>query len=102
MLRVGSYDADALQEAGAKNDDISSVTVSDGCQVTLYENGDMTGWNATFEPGMYDVNQMTAGGAKNDQTSSVVVCLIWTRATLIQCLCCRCRCMCHHCHQLCQ
>jgi hypothetical protein len=78
VLRVGRFDLAAMVEAGAKNDDVSSVTVSDGCQVTLYENGDFTGWNATFSPGKYNVNQMekppnSPHTFKNDATSSVVV-----------------------------
>jgi len=78
VLRVGRYDLAAMTAAGAKNDDVSSVTVSDGCQVTLFENADFSGWNATFSPGRHNINQMekTNGKStnfKNDATSSVVV-----------------------------
>ena len=78
VLRVGRYDLAAMTAAGAKNDDVSSVTVSDGCQVTLFENADFSGWNATFSPGRHNINQMekTNGKAtnfKNDATSSVEV-----------------------------
>jgi len=78
VLRVGRYELDAMTAAGAKNDDVSSLTVSAGCQVTLFENGDFSGWNATFSPGKYNINQMekTNGQStefKNDATSSVVV-----------------------------
>lgn len=69
----GSYAKAELVAGGGRNDDVSSITVSEGCRATLYGAGDFTGWSATFPAGSYDFDAFTAAGAKNDQASSMVV-----------------------------
>lgn len=75
-LPRGTYDAEALIRAGAKNDDLSSVKVDHGCRAFLYEHSDLTGWKAGPIPaGSYawTLLQTQAPGVQNDKTSAVVV-----------------------------
>eukprot|EP00656_Telonema_subtile_P052986 TRINITY_DN7538_c0_g1_i3.p1 TRINITY_DN7538_c0_g1~~TRINITY_DN7538_c0_g1_i3.p1 ORF type:complete len:455 (+),score=158.62 TRINITY_DN7538_c0_g1_i3:99-1463(+) len=74
VFRVGRHSLADILEAGGLNDEVSSLTVGDGCQATLFEADQFTGaWNATFTPGEYSDAQLKAGGAFNDQTSSLLV-----------------------------
>ena len=42
-------------------------------QVQLYENGDYSGWAASFAAGDYPSDKLAANGAGNDETSSMKV-----------------------------
>jgi hypothetical protein len=67
---VGDYPlAQLLAHGGADNDGSSLVVVGAGCQVTVYENGDFTGWERTFGEGSF----VCCDSFPNDQASSIRV-----------------------------
>ena len=67
---VGDYLLAELLAHGAQDNDGSSIVVTGaGCQVTLYENGDFTGWESTFGEGSVNCCDQFP----NDQVSSIRV-----------------------------
>ena len=67
---VGDYPlADFLAHGAQDNDGSSVVVTGAGCQVTLYENGDFTGWERTFGEG----SVVCCAQFPNDQVSSIRV-----------------------------
>jgi|GEM_PF-2671060 len=67
-LPVGRYTLDELRARGVVNDDISSVRVTPGFRLTVYEHGNFTGWSKIF-----DSDASWIGNRENDQVSAVVV-----------------------------
>ena len=77
-LPVGSYTLAQLQARGIGNDDISSLRVNAGYQVTLYDNDNFGGASVVKTS---DTSCLVADGF-NDRTSSIVVAPFsqgWTR-----------------------
>ena len=66
-LSEGNYDLPVLIALGMRNDDISSVKVTNGYKVTAYQNGGFGGWAAEYE------NDTTFVGSRNDQFSAIKV-----------------------------
>lgn len=67
-LTPGSYRLGDLERLGMKNDDISSLKVSPGYRVTVYQHDHFRGWRKT-----YSQNQSWVGSNYNDQFSSVKI-----------------------------
>jgi hypothetical protein len=73
-LPVGDYNLAALQSRGVLNDDVSSLTVSGGYQVVLYENDNFTGASLTLTASNGClVNNPLGTGNWNDKASSLRV-----------------------------
>jgi hypothetical protein len=73
-LPVGDYSLAALQQRGILNDDISSLTVSSGYQVILYEDDNYAGNGVILTASNSClVNVAVAGGNWNDRASSLRV-----------------------------
>lgn len=67
-LPIGRYTVAELETMGITNDDVSSLKVKAGYQVTLYENANFDG-----ESTVRTADQTCLGEEWNDRTSSVVV-----------------------------
>lgn len=73
-FNVGSFDLGALQAAGLLNDDISSVRVSNGHSITLYQHAGYGGASVTLTGDDSCLTDNNSGGVNfNDQVSSIRV-----------------------------
>lgn len=68
-LNVGDYNYGALYARGVANEDISSIKVSSGYEVVLYENDNFTGATLTVSGD----NSCLVGNGWNDRTTSLKV-----------------------------
>ncbi|QHS59416.1 RICIN domain-containing protein [Chitinophaga agri] len=66
-LEAGDYDLSRLQSLGIGNDQLSSLTVAEGFEVTVYENLNFTGASRTYRG---NVSCLVADGF-NDKTTSL-------------------------------
>ena len=70
----GDFDLSALQAAGVANDDLSSLSVAPGYQVTLYEHAGFGGASITLSGDDACLTDNSAGGLNfNDEVSSMRV-----------------------------
>jgi len=68
-LPVGDYNLSAMNSRGILNDDISSIRVSPGYRITLYEHDNFTGTTLALTAD----NSCLVGAGWNDRTSSIRV-----------------------------
>jgi len=69
---AGRFNMTQCQQRGFKNDDMSSIIVNPGFQVTIYEHGNFSGWEANIPAGRWNMKQLEIFGVKNDDASSIV------------------------------
>lgn len=67
-LAPGQYNLRSLRELGMKNDDISSIKVSAGYKISVYQHNNFRGWKKTYQH-----PKSWLGKRYNDQISSVIV-----------------------------
>lgn len=69
----GNFDVNDLFAIGGENDQMSSIKVPSGCQVTLWDSGTYSGNNVQLGPGNYDYNYIKGTALGNDKMSSFKV-----------------------------